>query len=131
MDLTQISNAGIGTIHSGVGLSRLANIERIDLRDTKAKLTLELKDVMDMSSGIGQINKDTFSGGLDPNSVKRHQLVIDGSADNTLEVQGRKDWVTTKVATVNSYGHSYDVYNSVGDFKGQLLVENSINITWA
>ncbi|WP_329609037.1 Ig-like domain-containing protein [Pseudomonas lactis] len=131
LDLTQISNAGIGTIHSGVGLSRLANIERIDLRDTKAKLTLELKDVMDMSSGIGQINKDTFSGGLDPNSVKRHQLVIDGSADNTLEVQGRKDWVTTKVATVNSYGHSYDVYNSVGDFKGQLLVENSINITWA
>ncbi|QQZ39520.1 BapA prefix-like domain-containing protein [Pseudomonas sp. SK3(2021)] len=131
VDLTEISNAGIGTIRSGVGLSRLANIERLDLRDTKAKLTLELKDVMDMSAGIAQVNKDTFSGGLDPESIKRHQLVIDGSADNTVEVQGRKDWITTKVATVNSYGHSYDIYNSVGDFKGQLLIEQGINVVWA
>lgn len=132
LDRTAISNPGLGFIHTGVGLSRLSNIERIDLHGgNKAKLTLELKDVMDMNAGVNTFKKENFSTGIDASDTKRHPLVIDGSSDNSVEIKGRQDWNTTSVKTVRSYGHFYEVYNSVGDSKGQLLVESSININWA
>ncbi|HBO4955885.1 TPA: FG-GAP repeat protein, partial [Pseudomonas aeruginosa] len=132
VDLTTVSNAGLGTIQSGVGLSRIANVERIDLRGSnKAKLTLELKDVMDMSAGLSTFNKQNFSSGLDDSAIKRHQLVIDGSSENSVEVKNSNEWLTVKAATVYSGGHGYDVYNSVGDNKGQLLIEQTVNVAWS
>ncbi|WP_276614438.1 Ig-like domain-containing protein [Pseudomonas edaphica] len=132
VDLTTISNASLGMIESGVGLSRLSNVERIDLQGSnKAKLTLELKDVMDMNAGLSAINNRNFSSGLADGDVKRHQLVIDGSSDNTVEVKNSGEWITSKSSTVFSNGHAYDVYNSVGENKGQLLIEQTVNVTWA
>ncbi|MCS8296328.1 Ig-like domain-containing protein [Pseudomonas aeruginosa] len=132
VDLTTISNAGLGTIQTGVGLSRIANVERIDLQGSnKAKLTLELKDVMDMNAGLSTFNKQNFSSGLDDSAIKRHQLVIDGSSENSVEVRNSSEWLTVKAATVYSGGHGYDVYNSVGDNKGQLLIEQTVNVAWS
>ncbi|MFJ2455922.1 Ig-like domain-containing protein, partial [Pseudomonas protegens] len=132
VDLTTISNAGLGTIQTGVGLSRLANIERVDLHGTnKAKLTLELKDVMDMNAGLSVFSKESFSSALADEAVKRHQLVIDGTSDNTVQIKGREDWITAKATTVDSNGHLYDVYNTVGENKGQLLIEQGVNVVWA
>ncbi|WP_348984621.1 Ig-like domain-containing protein [Pseudomonas sp. B329] len=132
VNLTTISNASLGMIESGVGLSRLSNVERIDLQGSnKAKLTLELKDVMDMNAGLSAINNKNFSSGLADGDIKRHQLVIDGSSDNTVEVKNSAEWITSKSSTVFSGGHAYDVYNSVGENKGQLLIEQTVNVTWA
>ncbi|WP_271043422.1 Ig-like domain-containing protein [Pseudomonas sp. VB3] len=132
VDLTTISNAGLGTIQSGVGLSRISNVERIDLQGSnKATLTLQLKDVMDMNAGLSTINSKNFSSGLADTDIKRHQLVIDGSSDNTVVVKNSSEWIASKDSTVYSNGHAYDVYNSVGENKGQLLVEQTVNVTWA
>ncbi|AZD34727.1 T1SS secreted agglutinin RTX [Pseudomonas chlororaphis subsp. aurantiaca] len=132
VDLTTISNAGLGMIKAGVGLSRIANIERIDLSGTtKGKLTLELRDVMDMNAGLSVFNKGNFSSGLADKDIKRHQIVIDGTSENTVEVKNSGEWVAAKAMTVHSNGHAYDVYNSVGDHKGQLLIDQVVNVSWA
>ncbi|MGY2288595.1 hypothetical protein ACW9H6_00770 [Pseudomonas sp. SDO528_S397] len=130
LDLTKIATTGLGTIKTGVGLSRLANIECLDLNGgTNMKLTIDLKHVMDMTSGLNMFNKSNFSSGLDE-AVSRNQVVIKGSADNVVEVKGKGDWKTESSGTVYSQGHAYNVYNSVGDHQGQLLIEQTVNVNW-
>ncbi len=65
----------LGFFQAGVGLTRLFSIERIDLQGgNKAKLNLELKDVMDMNAGVNTFTKENFSTGIDASDVKRHLL---------------------------------------------------------
>ncbi|MBC3423444.1 Ig-like domain-containing protein, partial [Pseudomonas sp. RW3S2] len=129
-DLAKITTTGLGTIKTGVGLSRLANMEVLDLNGgNKMKLTIDLKHVMDMTSGMNMFNKSNFSSGLDE-AVSRNQVVIKGSSDNVVEVKDKGEWKTESTKTIYSEGHAYNVYNSVGDHQGQLLIEQTINVNW-
>ncbi|QXQ20671.1 Ig-like domain-containing protein [Pseudomonas tolaasii] len=130
-DLTGISIPGLGTIKTGVGLSRISNIECFDLTGgTNMKLTVDLNHVMDMTSGVNMFNKSNFSSGLGE-VVSRNQVLIKGTSDNEVEVKGKNEWKIENPELVYSQGHAYHVYNTVGDHQGQLLIEQTVNVTWA
>ena len=129
LDLTAIANiaAGTPTINS-----RIANIERIDLTtDTTANsLTLAVSDVLDMA-GMNSFNTSNGWSNVDTGtalgaSVQKHQLVIDGTLSDRLNLRG--GW-TLATDTVNSSAsgllQSYKVYNSVLG-NAQLLVDADI-----
>lgn len=131
LDLTGISNAGIGFINVSVGMSRIANFERIDLGDgTKdTNLKLSLLDVMDMNAAVNVFNNSTFGNGLG-HKVSRHQLVIDGGSGDTVTVANSSQWISTPAGTVSSGEQVYKIYNSVGANQGQLLVDSDVAVTF-
>ncbi len=117
LDLTQIANQGNS---SGEGLSRINSIERIDITGNGSNvLKLSVKDVLDIT-GMNQFN-DGLAGwsGLG-SSVARHQLVVDGSGDDTIQSSG---WGTAQPNTVTNNGNTYNVYNQG---MAQLLVNAAI-----
>ena len=117
LDLTQIANQGAGTPGSS---SRIESIEIIDLvSDTASnRLVLTANDVVDMA-GMNLFNLRTGWVGLGE-SVSRHQLVVTGAANDTVEIN-EQDWVNAGVVTHD--GASYTTWNSVGS-AAQLIVQN-------
>ncbi len=129
LDLTAIANQG-GSAPSGA--SRIESIERIDLTGTGSNtLILGLSDVLDMA-GMNSFNNangwadgtyDLAAGGangVDPE--RRHQLVIDGDAGDTVNASG---W--TAVGNVTYDSVTYNVYNQ-GDH-AQLLIDTAVTQT--
>ncbi len=131
LDLTGISNAGIGFVNVSVGMSRIANFERIDLGDgTKdTNLKLSLIDVMDMNASVNVFNNSTFGIGLG-HKVSRHQLVIDGGSGDTVTVANSSQWISTPAGTVSRGEQVYKIYNSVGANQGQLLIDSDVAVTF-
>ena len=127
LDLTAISNVAASAPQLK---SRITSIERIDLaNDSSANtLTLNVHDVLDIT---GMNNFNTGNGwGNQVNAalgsmVQRHQLVIDGTAADSVMSSG---WTKTGVVVSNISGsqQSYAVYNSNAGY-AQLLVDNDIN----
>lgn len=127
LDLTAISNVAASAPQLK---SRITSIERIDLaNDSSANtLTLNVHDVLDIT---GMNNFNTGNGwGNQVNAplgsmVQRHQLVIDGTAADSVMSSG---WTKMGVVVSNISGsqQSYAVYNSNGGY-AQLLVDNDIN----
>jgi hypothetical protein len=122
LDLLQISNtAAAGDYGTG---SRIANIERFDLAtDSGANtLTLGLRDVMDMA-GMNLFNDGNGWTGLGA-TVQRHQLVVDGTAADTVNLLLAEGW--TLSGSVSNGGNTYNIYNT-GTNAGQLVIDNNIN----
>lgn len=124
-DLTTVANQGAG---SG-GRSRIDSVERIDLGTGSNKLTLTVKDVLDMAGSNSFNNANGWadgtynlaSGGANgANPEQRHQLVIDGVAGDVVSSSG---WGAS-VGTVTHNGHTYAVYNT--STLAQLLIDTSI-----
>jgi hypothetical protein len=129
LDLTAIANVGGATPN---GLSRVESIEKIDLAtDTAANtLKLALRDVIDMSgmnlfnTGNGWTN---ISGAPLSAMVQRHQLVIDGTASDTVQVAGGSDWTSagTASSSISGAAQSYNVWNH-NTSAAQLLIDVDI-----
>jgi hypothetical protein len=125
LDLTLVANQAAGDPETG---SRLASIERVDLKtDTAANtLKLSLADVLDMS-GMNQFN--TGNGWLNESggtamsgTVNRHQLVIDLGAGDKVEVAGAAgDWIDAGQVLHN--GSLYTAYNHVNSAAQILLTD--------
>ena len=138
IDTIQLSGSGLtfalGTVPNQdaagpLSASRIESVERIDLSTGSNTLTLTVKDVVDMA-GMNSFNNangwadGTYNlatggaGGVTPE--QRHQLVIDGSAGDTVTSSG---WGTS-VGTVTNSTHTYAVYNQ-GSF-AQLLIDQTV-----
>lgn len=148
VNLTNISNAGKGFIETSVGMSRIANIQQLDLTQTNAELTLSLTDVMDMNAGVNSFAFHTIRGqddiapelDLTPElydntdlvvtPVSRHQLLIQGDAGDTVNITKASEWIQTPAMTVTKGGESYHVYNSVGTNQGQLLIDTDMLVNF-
>jgi len=120
LDLTLISNAGVGAA-APLHCSRISAIEKIDLATDAAsnRLNLGLMDVLDMT-GMNQFNSGNGWSGLGA-TLSRHQLVIDGSSNDSVGVTG--NW--TNAGTAVNNGHTYSVYNNSAA-AAQLLVDQQV-----
>jgi hypothetical protein len=110
------------------GGSRIDSIERLDLAtDTGANsVTLALRDVLDMS-GMNLFNSSNGWSGLG-SSVARHQLVVDGGANDVLSVSGGADWIAagTVNASISGSLQTYNVWNH-STSAAQMLVDSDIS----
>jgi hypothetical protein len=107
LDLTQIANQAAGNPTTG---SRISSIEKIDLAtDINANiLTLSARDVVDMA-GMNLCNSSNGWVDLGP-SVSRHQVVIDGGANDVLALSDSA-WVKSSL-TVTHDATQYAVYDN-------------------
>jgi Ca2+-binding RTX toxin-like protein/alpha-tubulin suppressor-like RCC1 family protein len=118
LDLTTIANQGASTPGSQ---SRIESIERIDLSGSgNSTLTLNVGDILDMA-GMNLFNNGNGWSGLGT-IVPKHQLVIDGDAGDTVQVNGA--W-TNSGSTVSNGGHTYAVFNA-DTAAAQLLIDTSV-----
>lgn len=118
LDLTLISNVGRGH-------SRIESIERIDL-GTGNELTIDMRDVMDMAA-INVFNSANGWTGLGA-AVSRHQVIVDGTVDDTVSLrQGASGWTDTGAA-VNHGGHTYEVWTAGGVNGAQLLIDQLLTV---
>ncbi|WP_412763673.1 GA-like domain-containing protein [Rodentibacter abscessus] len=119
IDLTKISNSGLGYMASGVGMSRISNIEVIDLNggDNAARtLTIQAKDVLDMNHNLRSFN-----------DIAKHQVKVLGDNSDVVKLtQG--EWENDPT-TVTHEGVSYNAYNQTGaDFGAQLLIQEGVTV---
>jgi hypothetical protein len=131
LDLTLVSNVGAGSIN---GFSRIESIEVIDMGTDAATnvLTLTHQDVWDMS-GMNLFNNangwndgtyDLAAGGVaGANPEQRHQLVVKGGANDSLDID-LMAW--TNAGDVTNGSVSYDVYNQ--GLYAQLLVQQGLMV---
>ena len=129
LDLANIKNISTGTPNLR---SRINSIERIDLATDTSINTLRLAvgDVLDMAQMNSFNSANGWSGSVIGwgATVKKHQLVIDGTASDLLVVSS--DWVLQSgVLTGSSSGvqQVYNVYNSQFG-NAQLIVNNQIRL---
>lgn len=115
LDLGKVANQG-GSAPGSV--SRIESIERIDLTGSGDNtLLIGIEDVQDMA-GMNLINKGTQDalGWVNgtfvfPVRVRRHQLIVDGNAGDTLRLPATESgWVNA--GTVFHNGAGYTVYDS-------------------
>ncbi|WP_233202433.1 Ig-like domain-containing protein [Limnohabitans sp. JirII-31] len=131
LDLTLISNAAASSPDGG---SRISSIEKIDLStDTSANtLTLGVRDVQDMA-GMNLINSATSgwaSGTYTlPSTVRMHQLVVDGSALDTLNFANAFNSVGTVTYGGNTYTVWQDNTNSVQVMANRAIAQPSLNLS--
>ena len=124
LDLTAVANQGLAD--AGVSGSRIANIEIIDLSTDAATntLTLQLKDVIDMS-GMNLFNSGTtsaVSGAALGASIAKHQVAVFGDAQDILHTGA--GW-TNSGTVVNYAGHDLAVYNN-SNGSAQLLIDQAM-----
>ncbi|PUE22649.1 hypothetical protein B9Z39_16940, partial [Limnohabitans sp. JirII-29] len=113
LDLTSISHSAASNPDGG---SRISSIEKIDLStDTSANtLTLGVRDVQDMA-GMNLVNSATsgWASGTYTlaSTVRLHQLVVDGSALDTLSFAN----AFRSLGTVTYGGNTYTVWQDNTD----------------
>ncbi|MGE0097565.1 MAG: beta strand repeat-containing protein [Hydrogenophaga sp.] len=131
LDLTQIANQAAGDPQTG---SRIASIEKINLSGSgNNTLNLSVGDVLDMA-GMNQFNTENgwsnVTGTALGTQVQRHQLVIDGDADDQLtspDAAGTWNFVGT---VSDGEGNTYNVFNATNSAtSAQLLVNTNITQT--
>ena len=119
VDLTKISNAGTGFMKTAVGMSRIANIDHVDLAGNANKLILEAKDVLDMNHDLRSYDKSSAT----------HQLMVTGDTGDTVSIKDVSSNWTKSSATVTVDSHSYNVYTSNAASHGaQLLVDTDVTV---
>ena len=117
VDLTKISNAGTGFMKTAVGMSRIANIDHVDLTGNANKLILEAKDVLDMNHDLRSYDKSSAT----------HQLMVTGDTGDTVTIKDVANWNHTSTTTsVN--GKTYHVYTSMVEHGAQLLVDEHVHV---
>ena len=117
VDLTKISNAGTGFMKTAVGMSRIANIDHVDLTGSATKLVLEAKDVLDMNPGLKSYDKSSAT----------HQLMVSGEAGDTVTIKDVGNW-NQNPTTTSVNGQTYNVYTSTVTNGAQLLVETDVSV---
>jgi hypothetical protein len=133
IDTLRLSGAGVlldlNTVSAAQeGSSRLESIERIDLTGAgNNTLDLYARDVRDMSSH-NLFNDSNGWIGLGA-SVGRTQVVVDGNAGDVVNIRGSAAWTDTGT-TVTNGGHTYEVYNETGANAAQLLIDNTITVSF-
>ena len=116
VDLTKIDNVGTGFMKTAVGMSRIANIDHVDLTGHANKLILEAKDVLDMNHSLKSYTADVT-----------HQLMVTGDAGDTVTIKDVANWNRTSTTTsVN--GKTYHVYTSMVEHGAQLLVDEHVHV---
>jgi len=129
LNLTSIANQGASGVEEN---SRIESIEKIDMSTdaTANTLTLTVNDVIDMSgmnlfnTGNGWTN-GTYTLGA---SVSKHQIVIDGTAADSLVINAGNSGTWANAGTVTNGVDTYNVYdNTVAN--SQMLIGNTINVT--
>jgi len=99
-----------------------------------AKLTLTLTDVMDMNSHVNTFNSSNTTAGSTSlaSTVSRHQFMITGGTDDTVTIKEKTggEWNHTAAGSVNYQGETYNIYNSVGDNQGQLLIDKDLMVNF-
>ena len=122
LSLLNVSNTALGTPGAS---SRVASIERIDLAtDTQSNsLVLSVKDVQDIADINSWNSGNGWSLGA---SVQKHQLVIDGSNNDTVSLVGSWNSAGTATRTLNGAMQNYNVYNSTTG-NAQLLIQSAIS----
>ena len=117
VDLTKIDNAGTGFMKTAVGMSRIANIDHVDLTGKANKLILEAKDVLDMNHDLRSYDKSSAT----------HQLMVTGDAGDTVTIKDVANWNQSSTTTsVN--GKTYHVYTSTVEHGAQLLVDEHVHV---
>jgi hypothetical protein len=126
LDLTSIKNVAAGALDGG---SRISSIEKIDLAtDSSANtLKLALNDVVDMA-GMNLFNTgndwDNETGTEFAAAVNKHQLVVQGTALDTLDIDTTQ-WATS--SSVRNAGVIYDIWNH-NTSATQLLVQQGVQV---
>jgi hypothetical protein len=117
LDLTAISNTMEG--------SRIESVEKIDLSTDTAANTLKIKvsDVLDMSE-MNVFNNSTLGGTTLGASVAKHQVLVDASAGDVVQIN-TTGWTTSSNVVAN--GHTYDIYN-YGTSAAQLLIDHNATV---
>ena len=138
LDLTAISNVGAMTGATGENLSRISDIERIDLVTDGAAntLTLTATDVNDMAGmnliRTGSVSADgktwtNVSGTAVADTTKYHQLVVDGTAVDGLTLEaGIGAWY--KAGKVNNGTSDYFVWQN-DTTHSQVMTSTSMTVT--
>ena len=127
LNLSAIAKSSAGSPDVG---SRIASIEKIDFatENTNNTLSLSARDVLDISgmnvfntgNGWSNVGADTsFSS-----SVKKHQLVVLGGNNDTVDIE-LSDW--TKAGRVNDGVSDYDVWNHFSA-AAQLIIQQTITV---
>jgi hypothetical protein len=135
LDLTTISNVGAMGLEEN---SRIESIERIDLATDTASntLTLQARDVRDMAGmnliRTGSVSADgntwtNVTGSALSATTAYHQLVIDGSSNDTL-VLSPDTGAWTTVGTVSNGTSNYTVYQNAAT-NSQVLVRSGVVVT--
>ncbi len=131
LDLALVANQGGATLGTS---SRLESIERIDLTGSGGNtLKLVTQDVLDMA-GMNLVNSGNAaalgwasgsgSGGYSFAALEaKHQLIVDGNADDTAVLTATYGWVNQGV--VSNAGAQYTVYLS-GDGLAQVFVASAL-----
>ena len=118
VDLTEISNAGTGFMKTAVGMSRIANIDRVDLSGSANKLILEAKDVLDMNHDLRSYDKSSAT----------HQLMVTGDTGDTVTIKDVANWNQSSTTTTSVNGKTYHVYTSMVEHGAQLLVDEHVHV---
>ncbi|OOF48434.1 hypothetical protein BKK54_10850, partial [Rodentibacter genomosp. 1] len=116
IDFSKITNAGIGYMATGVGMSRISNIEVLDLDKGESAKTLKIgvQDVLDLNHQL-----KTFG-------QAKHQVKVLGDAQDKVDLIGG-NW--EEAGTVTDSGVTYKAYNQTGATYGaQLLVEEAVTV---
>ena len=138
LNLSLIKNIGVGNIE---GMSRINSIEYIDMRtDVYAnKLTIRVDDVLDMASSnwINALSDFPGEGGwrnnggttMDQNIWRYHQIVIDGTNQDTVSTTG---WTLLTTGTLKGWkvgetaARTYNVYIASDGRPAMMMVEQPI-----
>ena len=105
--------------------SRIESVEKIDLSTDTAANTLKIKvsDVLDMSE-MNVFNNSTLGGTTLGASVAKHQVLVDASAGDVVQIN-TTGWTTSSNVVAN--GHTYDIYN-YGTSAAQLLIDHNATV---
>jgi Ca2+-binding RTX toxin-like protein len=131
LDLTLVSNLAASNADAN---SRISSIERIDMATDGAAnaLKLALQDVLDMTgknvfnTGNGWTNT---SGSALSDTVARHQLLVEGSTGDLLNLSGGACWslAGTVKGSISGTEQTYNVWNH-GTSLAQLLVDSDLTL---
>jgi RTX calcium-binding nonapeptide repeat (4 copies) len=133
IDTLMLSGDNLSLDFTALAQSKVQNIEIIDLTAANnASVTINVGDVLDLASTNNSNNADGWAdgtydlaaggaGGVNPE--RRHQLVIDGDAADSVSSSG---WGLS-VGTVTNSGDTYNVYNQ-GAY-AQMLINSLITQT--
>ncbi len=136
-NLAQVANQSASNTNNS---SRLSSLEAFDLTGTgRNSLTLTPRDIHDLS-GFNWLNSGSASalgriGGTYtfPGAERRHQLLIGGSLDDSLNVRSGTRWSNAGTVVFSGVGGgpmagTYSVFNSTSGM-AQLLVATPLSTT--
>ena len=96
-------------------LSKLASIERIDLKDGSADtLTLDFTAVMNLSETVNEELDDILEAFLGVGNAPEHSLVVDGGASDTVELVNDASGSWTELAGPAFAGYDIYAFESAG-----------------